>query len=116
MHKTVEKNDSPASPNTVKENLGILELTPKSEELQRKILCQKTLRRIKNNEASKVTRAKRKNAHKDLIATEQKLLIRNAELKVKVQVLEKQAEIIRELLIRAMNNRVLIEVPSKSER
>jgi len=65
----------------------------------------KHLRRIKNNEASKVTRARRKSAVRDLVEREEELMIQNAELKVKVQILQKHAEIFRDLLIQSMSKR-----------
>ena len=61
-------------------------------------------RRHKNNEASKVTRAKRKCKHKDLFEKEQELLKKNADLRIKAEVMQKEADILRELLIAALSN------------
>jgi hypothetical protein len=64
----------------------------------------KVTRRIKNNEASKVTRAKRRNRHKELFDTERKLTESNAELRMKLEVMQKEADILRQLLLVTLNN------------
>lgn len=63
-----------------------------------------SLRRHKNNEASKVTRAKRRCRHKDLFEQERKLIESNAELRIKAEVMQKEADILRELLVVALSN------------
>jgi len=63
-----------------------------------------SLRRHKNNEASKLTRAKRKCRHKDLFEQERRLLESNAELRIKAEVMQKEADILRELLVVALSN------------
>jgi len=64
----------------------------------------KVSRRMKNNEASKVTRAKRRNKHQELFETERKLTESNAELRMKLEVMQKEADILRQLLVVALNN------------
>jgi len=68
------------------------------------VLTKKVARRMKNNEASKVTRAKRKNRHKDLFEQERTLVDSNAELRIKVEVMQKEADILRQLLVVALSN------------
>jgi len=68
------------------------------------ISTKKVARRMKNNEASKVTRAKRKNRHKDLFEQERTLVDSNAELRIKVEVMQKEADILRQLLVVALSN------------
>lgn len=68
------------------------------------VSMKKVARRIKNNEASKVTRAKRKNRHKDLFEQEQGLNESNAKLRIKVEVMQKEADILRQLLVVALSN------------
>jgi hypothetical protein len=67
-------------------------------------LKRKADRRIKNNEASKVTRAKRKCKHKELFEQERTLTESNAELRMKVEVMQKEADILKQLLIVALTN------------
>ena len=57
------------------------------------------VRRIKNNIASKVTRTKRKLRHHELFRKETELEKSNADLKLKIDVLQKQADELRELLV-----------------
>jgi len=66
--------------------------------------AKKITRRIKNNEASKVTRAKRRNRHKELFDTERELTESNAELRMKLEVMQKEADILRQLLLVTLNN------------
>jgi hypothetical protein len=68
------------------------------------VSTKKVARRMKNNEASKVTRAKRKNRHKDLFEQERTLIDSNAELRIKVEVMQKEADILRQLLVVALSN------------
>jgi len=60
-------------------------------------------RRIKNNEASKVTRAKRRCRNKDLYEKEQELVKSNNDLKIKVEVMQKEADLLRSLLVNALS-------------
>ena len=62
------------------------------------------IRRVKNNEASKVTRAKRKQRQGDLIKQETELKIANAELKIKMEVMQKEAEILRKVLVSKLSS------------
>jgi len=64
----------------------------------------KVSRRLKNNEASKVTRAKRRSRHQELFDTERQLTENNAELRIKLEVMQKEADILRQLLVVALNN------------
>lgn len=57
------------------------------------------LRRIKNNAASRVTRAKRKDKHTGLYQKEIELKKSNAEMKIKIEAMQKDASLLRELLI-----------------
>lgn len=68
------------------------------------VVEEKTLfRRFKNNEASKVTRAKRRCREKDLFEKEQELIKSNADLRVKTELMQKEADLLRSLLINALN-------------
>lgn len=58
-----------------------------------------TLRRIKNNEASKVTRARRKEKHNKLFEKAAELEKSNAELRIKIDTMQKEADILRKALI-----------------
>lgn len=64
----------------------------------------KISRRMKNNEASKVTRAKRRSRHQELFDKERKLTENNAELRIKLEVMQREADILRQLLVVALNN------------
>merc|ERR1712168_1611488 len=57
------------------------------------------VRRVKNNEASKVTRAKRKMKHSELFKQQTELEKSNAQLKIKIEVMQKEAEILRQVLV-----------------
>jgi len=67
-------------------------------------VAKKIKRRIKNNEASKVTRAKRRNRHQELFETERKLADSNNELRMKLEVMQREADILRQLLIVTLSN------------
>jgi Basic region leucine zipper. len=62
------------------------------------------IRRVKNNEASKVTRAKRKHRQKDLIKQETELIKANAQLRIKMEVMQKEAEILRKVLVSKLSS------------
>jgi len=64
----------------------------------------KIFRRIRNNEASKVTRAKRKSRHSELFERERKLTDSNIELRAKLEVMQKEADILRQLLVATLSN------------
>ena len=63
-----------------------------------------TLRRIKNNEASKLTRAKRKAKHSKLFEKVAELEKSNAELKIKIDTMQKEADILRKSLITKLSS------------
>jgi len=67
-------------------------------------VAKKIKRRIKNNEASKVTRAKRRNRHQELFETERKLADSNNELRMKLEVMQREADILRQLLVVTLSN------------
>lgn len=62
------------------------------------------VRRIKNNEASKVTRAKRKLKQGDLFKQETELLQSNAKLNMQIEVMQKEAEILRKVLVSKLSS------------
>lgn len=62
------------------------------------------IRRVKNNEASKITRAKRKQKHGELFKQQTELEKSNAELKIKIEVMQKEAEILRKVLVSKLSN------------
>jgi len=62
------------------------------------------VRRIKNNEASKITRAKRKQKQGDLFKQEAELLKSNAQLKINIEVMQKEAEILRKVLVSKLSS------------
>jgi len=62
------------------------------------------VRRIKNNEASKVTRAKRKLKQGDLFKQENELLQCNAKLNMQIEVMQKEAEILRKVLVSKLSS------------
>jgi len=64
----------------------------------------KFLRRVKNNEASKVTRSRRKAKHQDLFAKEIELRNSNAKLQIKIEAMQKEAELLRDVLIAKLSN------------
>lgn len=86
--KTVKHNEDVLPPITVKDNE-----TPKE-----------AIRRIKNNEASKVTRAKRKQKQSDLFKQETELLQSNAKLNMQIEVMQKEAEILRKVLVSKLSS------------
>jgi hypothetical protein len=64
-----------------------------------------TNRRVKNNAASKVSRAKRKARHKDLFAKEIELQKDNAQLRLKIENMSKEAEVLREALVALLSGK-----------
>jgi len=64
-----------------------------------------TNRRVKNNAASKVSRAKRKARHKDLFAKEIELQKDNAQLRLKIEKMSKEAEVLREALVALLSGK-----------
>ena len=62
------------------------------------------VRRIKNNEASKVTRAKRKQKQSNLFKQETELLQSNAKLNMQIEVMQKEAEILRKVLVSKLSS------------
>ena len=63
-----------------------------------------TLRRIKNNKASKLTRAKRKAKHSKLFEKAAELEKSNAELRIKIETMQKEAGILRKVLITKLSS------------
>lgn len=61
-------------------------------------------RRIKNNEASRKTRAKRKERQTGLFEKQNELEKSNAELRIKIELMQKEAEILREVLVAKLSN------------
>jgi len=62
-----------------------------------------TARRIKNNAASRVCRASRKQKEKDLFAQEDQLVKANAELRAQVEELTKETETLRKILVQRLS-------------
>jgi len=83
----------------VKHNEQIVPLAMKENETEKE-----AVRRIKNNEASKITRAKRKQKQEDLFKQESELLQSNAQLKIKIEVMQKEAEILRKVLVSKLSS------------
>ena len=83
----------------VKYNEDVLPVEVKSNETEKE-----AVRRIKNNEASKVTRAKRKQKQGDLFKQEAELLQSNAKLNIQIEVMHKEAEILRKLLVSKLSS------------
>ena len=77
----------------------VLPITVKTNETEKE-----AVRRIKNNVASKVTRAKRRQKHGDLIKQETELLKNNAQLTMKFEVMQKEAAILRQLLVSKLSS------------
>lgn len=63
-----------------------------------------TVRKIKNNEASRVHRSKKKEKFKDLFKRKVDLEKSNVELQIKVEVMQREASLLRELLLAKMSN------------
>ena len=59
----------------------------------------KEIRKMKNNEASKVHRAKKKQKYQNLFQRESELKVKNVGLKLQVETMEKELEYLRELLL-----------------
>ena len=68
----------------------------------------KVIRKLKNNEASKIHRAKKKQKYQDLFQRETELRAKNVGLKLQVETMEKELQYLRELLL------VKVAVSSKS--
>ena len=64
----------------------------------------KAVRRHKNNEASKVTRARRKERHQDLFTKKSELEVSNAQLKIKIELMQKEADMLRQVLVAKLSN------------
>lgn len=62
------------------------------------------IRRIKNNEASKITRAKRRRKSENLLKQQTELEKNNAQLRIKIEVMQKEAEILRQVLVSKLSN------------
>jgi len=78
--------------------------SPIEEIFKQDTLDRTALRRHKNNEASKVTRAKRKCAEKNLMEKEKFLIKSNAELRSKVENMQKESDKLHELLTAALSS------------
>jgi len=65
----------------------------------------KTMRRIKNNIASRHSRASRKSREKDLLETADKLEIENTELRSQVEELTRQTSMLRNILVQKLSGR-----------
>ena len=61
-------------------------------------------RRLKNNEASRVTRAKRKDKHISLFQKETELKKSNAQMKLNIESMQTEANLLRELLISKLSS------------
>jgi len=83
----------------VKHHEQIVPLNLKENESEKE-----AVRRIKNNEASKITRAKRKQKQGDLFKQEAELLKSNAQLKINIEVMQKEAEILRKILVSKLSS------------
>jgi len=99
----VDESESCVSNNVNKRKIDYYDQEDHSTEKKQKInikeLDKSTHRRIKNNEASKVTRARRKAKHQDLFEKANILETHNAQLKVKIELMQKEANILRDALI-----------------
>jgi len=84
---------------SVKHNGVLPSITVKDNETEKE-----AVRRIKNNEASKVTRAKRKQKQGDLFKQETELLQSNAKLNMQIEVMQKEAEILRKVLVSKLSS------------
>jgi len=84
---------------SVKHNGVLPSITVKDNETEKE-----AVRRIKNNEASKVTRAKRKQKQGDLFKQETELLQSNAKLNIQIEVMQKEAEILRKVLVSKLSS------------
>jgi len=62
------------------------------------------VRRVKNNQASRVTRAKRKEKHTGLFKQQTELEKSNAQLRIKLEVMQKEAEILRKVLVSKLSS------------
>lgn len=60
---------------------------------------EKEIRKMKNNEASKVHRAKKKQKYQNLFQRESELKVKNVGLKLQVETMEKELAYLRELLL-----------------
>jgi len=83
----------------VKHHEQIVPLNLKENETEKE-----AVRRIKNNEASKITRAKRKQKQEDLFKQEAELLKSNAQMKINIEVMQKEAEILRKVLVSKLSS------------
>jgi len=98
--KLVDTSSEKCPPNKcVKHNEQIVPLTVKENETEKE-----AVRRIKNNEASKITRAKRRQKQEDLFKQETELLQSNTQLKIKIEVMHKEAEILRKILVSKLSS------------
>lgn len=84
---------------SVKQSTELPSITVKDNETEKE-----AVRRIKNNEASKVTRAKRKQRQDDLFKQETELLQSNAKLNMQIEVMQKEAEILRKVLVSKLSS------------
>ena len=84
---------------SVKQSTKLPSITVKDNETEKE-----AVRRIKNNEASKVTRAKRKQRQDDLFKQETELLQSNAKLNMQIEVMQKEAEILRKVLVSKLSS------------
>lgn len=62
------------------------------------------IRRVKNNAASRVTRAKRKERHSELFVKQTELEKSNAELRIKIELMQKEADMLRQILVTKLSS------------
>ena len=62
------------------------------------------VRRVKNNAASRVTRAKRKERHSELFKKQTELEKSNAELSIKIELMQQEATRLRENLVSKLSS------------
>lgn len=65
---------------------------------------EETIKKIKNNEASRLHRAKKKRKYKDLFKRKNELEKSNAELSIKVEVMQREVNLLKELFVAKMKN------------
>lgn len=62
------------------------------------------IRRVKNNVASRVTRAKRKDRHSELFKKQTEFERSNAELRIKIELMQKEADTLRQILVAKLSS------------
>lgn len=63
------------------------------------------IRRVKNNAASRVTRAKRKERHSELFQKQVEYEKSNAELRIKIELMQKEADMLRQVLVAKLSSK-----------